>query len=424
MSAQPPRPLLILSLEGLATSALSCYGSSWNATPTIDRLAAGGTLWDRWITHDDSPLEPVRDALLHASGWVPSWKQHGTIELITDVSEIAQLAESFDWVEHVQPSWDSSNGATDDPDQGIATDIDKTHLAGLMAEVIDRDLQNDGDWSLMWLHTAVLGQCWDAPRSLFPSDEDDLADDFYDDAIGDIEVGSERSDVYRSGVTGSHSTDQSSVLLDPADLSDQATPLDTAGSTPPHLKLTTGQIEETPDLIRDWMRVYGCQVRLLDILIDVLQQSLLRDDVQIMILGTSGMSLGQNGWVGHQAGPLRSHDVRLPIVIGNGLSIRMPCVTDDRLVSRLLQQMVTGDLNSLQPGQWARDDQSISVQTASCRTIQSSTTEEWFYVQDADSVQNLFLKPDDQEDFNNVAGLRPDVVASLSGDSESDGPEP
>ena len=33
-------PLIVISLEGLTPSALGCYGSSWNETPTIDRLAS------------------------------------------------------------------------------------------------------------------------------------------------------------------------------------------------------------------------------------------------------------------------------------------------------------------------------------------------------------------------------------------------
>ena len=51
----PTRPLIIVSLEGIAPQALSCYGCSWNQTPSLDRIAANGLLWDRLTANTDLP---------------------------------------------------------------------------------------------------------------------------------------------------------------------------------------------------------------------------------------------------------------------------------------------------------------------------------------------------------------------------------
>jgi hypothetical protein len=38
------------------------------------------------------------------------------------------------------------------------------------------------------------------------------------------------------------------------------------------------------------------------------------------------------------------------------------------------------------------------------------TTDDWFYVRDQDESEHLFLKPDDVEDFNDVARIRVEIV--------------
>jgi hypothetical protein len=65
------------------------------------------------------------------------------------------------------------------------------------------------------------------------------------------------------------------------------------------------------------------------------------------------------------------------------------------------------------PEQWCQSDEGTSVITQSDRTEHAVTTPDWFYVQDHDQSEHLYLKPDDIDDFNDVARLRPDIVEQL-----------
>lgn len=93
-----PRPLLVLSLEGLTPAALGCYGSSWNRTPAIDAIADTGCVWDRWLATDDQPSKmflQMVESLDQTNHWKEKWQANGTIDLITDVEDIADKFEKL-----------------------------------------------------------------------------------------------------------------------------------------------------------------------------------------------------------------------------------------------------------------------------------------------------------------------------------------
>ena len=259
-----------------------------------------------------------------------------------------------------------------------------------MAAAIEQDSLTDGDWSLMWLHTNVLTQCWDAPRSLFPIDE--------------IELDQEPAE-FPDEETPSQ-TSQSEEIVPPI----------MPGCEVPKMDLKGQDGVAHPDLVNSWMRTYGCQVRLLDLMIEILSQSLLRDDVRIMIIGTSGFALGQNGFIGHRIGPLRSCDCRLPIIISDTSPVRMPFPTPDTDLPSILRSLGSEELDWCGPDRWIgnANDSRDSIRTHSDRAEEAQTSDGWFFVRDCDHSEHLFLKPDDVEDHNDVARLRPDVVESIS----------
>ena len=397
------RPLLVLSVEGLATAAIGCYGSSWNQTPAMDQIAASGCVFDRWISTQDRN-HGLPDCLVKADQWLESWKQFGSTVLISDSGD-GDIADQgmpdhettgFDTVVQLR----STEKIPDYP----ADEIDETRIAAQMAAAIEQDSLADGDWSLMWLHTNVLTQCWDAPRSLFPIDEIEFDDEFDDEPIefAEQEVPAEIFQV------------------------DEVVPAIMAGCEVPKIDLSQQSSAQNrqgtgthPDLINSWMRTYGCQVRLLDLMIEILFQSMLREDVRIMILGTSGFSLGQNGFVGHRMGPLRSCDCRLPIIISDTPPVRMPSPTPDTNLPSILRSLGRAETDWCGPDRWIEnsEDSSDPVRTHSDRAEDAVTNDGWFYVRDCDRSEHLFLKPDDVEDHNDVARLRPDVVESIN-DSE------
>ena len=382
-----PRPLVILSLEGLTPSALGCYGSSWNQTPAIDAIASTGCVWDRWLATDDQPTNMflrMTEIPEQTSSWRDKWQATGSVELITDVEDVSKRFEQlpFDQM-HTLHDREEENGPSDD--------IVDTQLGRLVAAAIERDAE-ENDWSVLWLHSDFLTRRWDAPRYLALLDEVDQ------------EPLAPTEDVELLG-TDEEVTERIENL--PPYFDDLA---------PPSLQIPA---EPHPDLVTSWMRTYGCQIRLLDVLIEILLTSLSVDDPRVVIVGTSGFQLGQNGWIGHRQGPLRSADIRLPLIVSDLGPLHLPQLragdTFPMILNEIATHCSTEGKGSFQwsPEQWCQSDENASVTTKSDRILRAVTTADWFYVQDSDDSEHLYLKPDDIDDFNNVARLRPDVVEQL-----------
>ena len=384
-----PRPLLVLSLEGLTPAALGCYGSSWNRTPAIDAIADTGCVWDRWLATDDQPsnmfLQMVEN-LDKTTHWKDKWQASGSIDLITDVKDIADQFEKLPFDRMV-----SLHDREQQQEQTPAEDIVETQFGQLVAAAIERDAEQD-DWSILWLHSDFLTKRWDAPRYMALMDEGDEDSLAPSDEVELLENDNEVTEMVEK--------------LPPyfEDL------------TPPSFQLPA---ESHPDLVMSWMRTYGCQIRMLDVLIEILLTSLKAEDPHMLIVGTSGFQLGQHGWMGHRLGPLRSADIRLPLIVSDLGPLHLPQLSGGDTFPNLLDQIAShsspegsGSL-MWSPEQWCQSDEGTSVITKSNRTTHAVTTPDWFYVQDHDQSEHLYLKPDDIDDFNDVARLRPDIVEQL-----------
>ncbi|TWT79817.1 hypothetical protein CA13_12240 [Planctomycetes bacterium CA13] len=381
------RKLIVISAEGLATAALGCYGSSWNPTPAIDAIAAEGVLWDRLIATRDDPVEVVRQIWANDDAsptWLDAWRANGPVELMSDNLRLNdnRFTRAFDtalFVRREPPT------ASDPP----CEEIEETLLAELFASLLDR-IEGESPWSAIWLHTQSLATVWDAPRWLIPDEEQDIDEE--------------------------EPSEETAYLPDPSavEASDSTAPPPWIHNqvTPPMLQLASN---EHPDAIVSWMRTYGCQVQLFDQMIGLLMDVAEPLGITVVLLGTSGMSLGQNGWIGHRAGPLRSCHHRLPLIIGRGAPIRngsLTCATD---IAKILADMVDSNRAIIDPAQWPkRDDEYVPrVETSSSDGEYAVTTSRWYMVQQNDGKTPLFLKPDDVEDHNDVSRVRPDVIDKL-----------
>jgi hypothetical protein len=376
------RPLLIVTLEGLAVSALGCYGSAWNSTPAIDAIAATGCVWDRLIAATDDPLGQFRRWISPTGQPDPlaPWKAAGSAELITDDPRLIDegVGDGFDRVQqirHLSPTT-----------KDVATEIEQTHFGQLVAAAIERDAR--GAWDLLWLHSRFLTRSWDAPRQL--------------SLVSAEEIITEPSE-------------EVELLADPT-ANDEA-PLAAlppwfATAEPPHVQLHR---QSHPDLITSWMMTYGCQIRLVDLLLEVLLRSIREDDPQVILAGTSGMSLGQNGWIGPHAGPLRSCDLRLPLVVSDAGPMRSPHVTSADSLARIIPSLAADTTCLVSPTRWCEADGELDpcVDTETSRAAIARTTSRWQMVRDLDGTDHLFLKPDDVEDANDVGRLRRDIVDQL-----------
>ena len=232
-------------------------------------------------------------------------------------------------------------------------------------------------------------QRWDAPRELFPITDDELIEP---------PPPSEEPELLEIDVA----TSEPLAPLPPM--------FETV--TPPQCEWGS---DAHPDLITSWMRTYGCQVLLVDLLLEVLLQSLDVEDPQLVLAGTSGFSLGQNGWIGHGCGPLRSCDLRLPLVISDRGPIREPHLTPSNAVGDLLGLLAGENSQVIPPRQWCKPTAEFEprVETDTIRAELAVTTGGWSFVRDLDGTEHLFLKPDDVDDANDVARLRGDVVDKI-----------
>ena len=400
LSLRPPITV-VLTFEGLATCSLSAYGCSWNETPAIDTLASGGVTWDRWTSPIDHPRGLIRQWLADSRATVQGQVESKQALFLTDDPALSLDRDAFGFSKTILLKPNCRDAAADA--------IESTALAQVFASTIDAI---EPRTSLIWLHSNLLSKIWDAP---VPGDENDLGEDsaatgVHDDQTEDI-----------SGEEETSAPDSIERAASEGDLHDPE-----PFRLPPTVEPPTLELAESddPDLLFAWMNRYAAQVRLLDQMIGVLGDSLRNRNPAILLAGTSGFSMGENGWIGHRVGPLRSPDLRLPMLVSTGGPLRVPSVQSAKEFSEILRRVVTRE-TIVSADQWCTQDDSFSplIRTDSDRASEAITTPTWFYVRDLDdpttgrshaAEERLFLKPDDINDVNDISRLRLDVIDQLT----------
>lgn len=338
----------------------------------MDSLASVGCVWDQWITPSDDPLHVIQSWFAQGHELLRSLQQTGRVELITDDHRVADTGAdgAFDQTLLVNPPHV----------QQPAENMESTAFGQLVATAIDRASRVE-PWRLLWLHSRFLTCRWDAPRI---PDDPSLAE-YHNDELED------------EGEDNENRADVPAVFLQ---------------TEPPRIA-----IDQTtdPDLVTAWMNTYGCQIRLIDDLIGVMLQSTEHRDVVAIVAGTSGLSLGQNGWIGHRVGPLRSCHTRLPLIVGCGGPLRLGHLTNATVLPSLIGQLSDPSASPISTEQWTQQDEEFEPRLVTHGDGQSAVrTPRWFLVRQSDQQQRLYLKPDDVEDFNDVSRIRNDVSDVLA----------
>jgi hypothetical protein len=159
---------IVLVIDRLHAGYLGAMGNGWIDTPSIDRLAAGATVFDQMLVdtprleglyrsywqgwHALAPPPPetrpslaavLRDAGVHTA-------------LVSDDRAVHEhpLALDFDEIVAIDPPWQ--------PRVAAAGRFDQTHLARCFVQIIDW-LQRARGPLLLWCHLGGLGTSWDAP---------------------------------------------------------------------------------------------------------------------------------------------------------------------------------------------------------------------------------------------------------------------
>jgi arylsulfatase A-like enzyme len=388
---------LVIVVDGLRATALGAYGNTTFPTPGFDQLAAESFLWDfafadsadllaiyRSFWHSQHPLRLASNTLL-----TPALPQrlsdHGyATTLITDDPDVGTLAsdEGFNECVHVQ------NRALD-----RASNVENTGVARLFAAccnaihpVAESKAAARKKPQLIWVHARGMHGAWDAPHDCL-------------DALTDREEG------------------------DPAPYEDLA---------PPHFEV---DLATDSDSLYAVNCAYAAEVMALDECIETVLQCVAALDHErwlTAIVGSRGFALGEHGHIGRD-GRLFSECLQVPVLL------RLP---DERsalgrskyqashldLVPTLLDWLGQSDAvggvfdgRSLLPtmnqldAPWRHE----LVATSGANEI-SIRTSDWYLrnvlaetTRDQSGFQ-LFVRPDDHWEANDVAALCPQVVEQLT----------
>jgi hypothetical protein len=176
--------VIFLAIDRLHVGYIGAYGNTWTNTPTLNRLAAESFVFDRFII--DSPqldvayrsmwsgrhaaCPPTSDAsdslpaIFTRNGWQTM--------LLTDDRSVAThpLAAAFTKVLEVKSPAHSKN----DFAENVAEAFEETDAANLFTTA-GHWIEKVEEPFLLWLHTGTLGRVWDAPlefREQFADAED------------------------------------------------------------------------------------------------------------------------------------------------------------------------------------------------------------------------------------------------------------
>jgi len=375
--------VICLVVDRLHVGHLGAYGNSWIETPSMDRLASQAFLFDQVLI--DSPhLERLYQSYWqgwHAAGspqpceesrsLAALLREAGTCTaLLTDEPLVARHGESVDFDEliEIDPPWEP---------RGVE-EIEHTHLAMCFVQIIEY-LQSAREPFLLWCHLAGLGTTWDAPLAF-------------------------RRAYWEEG---------DPPPPESADVPEEMLPED-----------------HDPDRLLGVAQSYAGQVSLLDTCLGALagfcDDDPLGQRTLLALTSSRGFPLGEHRRVGPCDYALYGELVQVPLMLrfpdGLGAAGRSGALVEPAdLWATLLECCGVADLppsptaGSLMPiirqqRPWLRDRLCV-VGTGTERAIR---TPAWHLRAAADP--ELYVKPDDRWEVNNVADRCRDVVEDLLGE--------
>ena len=375
----PPRNLICVVIDRLHAGMLGAYGNSWIKSKHFDRLASESFLFDQ--AYVDSP----RLDLLYRAYWAGRHAAFRDAEpipghsfpeivaqagwhtaLVCDDPEVAAQPLASQFAERVP--LDAADRADDN---------ESTQLERLFGTAIDWLAAPRAPFCL-WVHARAMAGDWDAPyalRSQFADEEDPPPPDFV--AVPDLRLAEDHD----------------------------------------------------PDELLGIAHAYAGQLTLLDrclgALVDHLHQSGLAETTQLTVLAARGFPLGEHRRVGECDGALYNELVQIPWVMrfpdGLGrLDRSQALVQPADLPGTLLDwlgldraQLGSGRANSLLPivrgAVEAIRDRAHMISDAE----QALRTRAWLLRQPVGGPAELYAKPGDRWEVNEVANLCGEVVAGL-----------
>lgn len=374
---------------------LGPYGNTWLETPAFNRLAAASFTFDQALV--TAPTLPDFYAAVWqgqhpwsapAAAGAPTTspernllaalhERQVTTTLVTDDADVANLPLAlFDEVIRVPARASAEAAAT----------VHETALAALFGQAAECLEEARGPF-LLWVHAASLTKSFDAPLTL-----------------------------------------RNSLVDDDETLPSQST-------AAPQLELADGY---DPDELLGWRRCYAGQVQALDELLGGLLSAVAEhpqaNETLLSLISPRGYALGEHRRVGSFDAPLHSELVHVPWhmrlpedALGKGRGRSQALVQPTDLCASLARWFGAAtfslpwdahDLTALvcEDSLWPRDRLAIAGATGE----RALRTARWYLRQPGNSdggaapAPELFVKPDDLWDVNEIAARCPDVAAQLA----------
>jgi len=380
------RSVIVLVIDGLGAGHLGPYGNTWIDTPALNRLASESFLLEQAVIDTPELARLYRSYWqgLHATCGEAPPDRPPLAKLLEDAGvATVLLTDEPEVADHPLATAFSDCRQIPLPEEAYPADeIHDTHVARLFAAA-DDCLSQAGEPFLLWVHARGMYSPWDAPlvmRNQF-ADEDD--------------------------------------------------------PTPPTFADVPCRMLETdfdPDELLGVVQAYAGQVTLLDTCIGALTASLAEDtqgdETALILTSSRGFPLGEHGRIGAWDEALYSETVHVPWMMrlpgaAGAMARCQALVQPADLNATLLDWFGTasdpapGGGHSLLP---LVAGKSSSVRDRAFTTAggeRSIRTADWF-LRSAD-VDELFAKPDDRWDANEVADRCQDVVERLRTELEESG---
>lgn len=384
------RHAICLVVDGLRAAALGTYGNTTYPTPQLDALASRALVSD-WLWADSPHLADFyRSAWQSVHALRPAFASERP-----SVLEQLQAAGVRQWVVTDDPWLTEQSGQLpfdeallfENGAESAADRLEDTALGRFFAEAIEQlhQWREDvaGADSLMWLHSQGLFGPWDAPLELR------------------------------------------------ADLLDDEDPPPAEFVQPPD---ALREVDD-PDVLLSYRVAYAAQIAVLDACVGAFVQAVeaefAESETLIMLTSSRGFALGEHGSIGTDCEELFSERLHLPWLLypcGNSTPLPRRAALDQPAdIGATLTEWLgaeafapPADGISISPSEPERDGQArqLAATTNHNDEIVLRTPAWMLRVSPSEPAEDaqpeLFTKPDDRWETNDVAGLCPEIVEQLT----------
>ncbi|MEM7453209.1 MAG: sulfatase-like hydrolase/transferase [Planctomycetota bacterium] len=380
MSFESPRSAVVLVIDQLGASCLSPFGNTWYQTDNLCRIAAESMLFDFAISDSPDMRQSIESLWrgTHAAGNTQSTsnvhlaeiaaRSGGASTLITDHVEVADMeaAAAFDRTvvhESVCPPV---------PASGVAD----TAVGNFFVRALP-ELEKIDDGDLLWLHCSGLAGPWDAPMDLrhLWVDEDDPDPPEFTEAP-------DRSFDHK---------------------------------------------EDPPDLLLGYQQVCAAQVYILDQMAGILfDQFDAMDSLQstmLVITSTRGTATGEHRHIGRPV-DLFNESIHVPLMIrypDKSFALqRSHQLVQPGFTHRLIADWLGGSDREVETDAFLPQgdlpvltDDRYQIAISVCDDLKAIQTPQWKLIRSPDGTTQLFVKPDDRWEVNDVASRCRHIVDLL-----------